>query len=121
MCNLLYTPYKTIDGHVGTREDIPYTRRDAELTMQSTIDSHIFSGSSSSLLYSIRFENALSCSRQHFPSMKDFKDVVYLLSIDGRFQYKFKQISSKHTKMVCNVDGCPWKVTTNSIRAIQMV
>ena len=84
---------------------------------QLVVDSQIYSGSSS-LLYSIRFENALNCSGQNFPPIKDFRDAVYLLSIGGRFRYKFKQNSSKHKSVVCNVDGCPWKVTTNDIREI---
>ena len=121
MCNLLYTPYKTIDGHVGTREDIRYARNDAEFTTQLAVDSHIYYGSSSSLLYSICFENALSCSGQNFPLMKDFRDVVYFLSIGCRFRYKFKRNSFKHKSVVCNFNGCPWKVTINDIGAIQMV
>ena len=85
--------------------------------MLSVVDSHIFVESSSSLLHSPRFENAISCNGQNFPSMKDFKDSLYLLSIGGLFLYKFKRNSPKHTNVVCSVDGCPWKVKTNAIGA----
>ena len=57
--------------------------------MLSVVDSQIFVESSSSLLHSPRFENAISYNGQFFPLIKDFKDSVYLLFIGGLFQYKF--------------------------------
>ena len=83
MCPLLSTPYKAIDGHVRATTDIPCVRRDVDLTMKSVIDSHILSGCSSTPLYSIRFEIAISGSGKIFPSMKDLIDTVYFLSIGG--------------------------------------
>ena len=49
--------------------------------------------------------------------MKNYLDAIYLLSIEGRFRYKFKQNSPQRTTSVCNVDvgTCPWKVTAHAI------
>ena len=45
-----------------------------------------------------RFQNAIMGSGQMFPNASTFRDVVYLMSLSGRFQYYYyyKRNSYKH-------------------------
>ncbi|KAL6328730.1 hypothetical protein AAG906_003416 [Vitis piasezkii] len=54
-------------------------------------------------------------SEHTFPNAAEFRDVVYLMSIAGRFRYRFKRNSMKHMTVVCTVTKCPWKVTARAI------
>ena len=60
-----------------------------------------------------RFENSIMDSGHTFPNAVEFRDVVYLKSIAGRFRYSFKRNSTKHMTVVCTVNECPWKVTAH--------
>ncbi|KAL6320221.1 hypothetical protein AAG906_004730 [Vitis piasezkii] len=50
-----------------------------------------------------------------FPNVDEFRNALYTMSLVSRFQYKFKKNSPKRISMCCSVDGCPWKITTNSV------
>ena len=62
-----------------------------------------------------RFENSIMGSGHTFPNAVEFRDVVYLKSIAGRFRYCFKRNSMKHMTVVCTVNECPWKVTARTV------
>ncbi|RVX23021.1 hypothetical protein CK203_008386 [Vitis vinifera] len=62
-----------------------------------------------------RFENSIMGSGHTFPNAAEFRDVVYLMSIAGRFRYRFKRNSTKHMTVVCTVTKCPWKVTARAV------
>eukprot|EP00261_Vitis_vinifera_P038379 XP_019079622.1 PREDICTED: uncharacterized protein LOC109121562 [Vitis vinifera] len=50
-----------------------------------------------------------------FSNAAKFRDAVYLMSIAGRFRYRFKRNTMKHMTVVCTVTQCPWKVTARAI------
>nr|CAN82614.1 hypothetical protein VITISV_036126 [Vitis vinifera] len=56
-----------------------------------------------------------------FPDDIEFHDVVYLMSIAGRFRYCFKRNSMKHVTVVCTVNECPWKFTARAIGELNIV
>ncbi|KAL6332956.1 hypothetical protein AAG906_019967 [Vitis piasezkii] len=62
-----------------------------------------------------RFENSIMGSGHTFPNAAEFHDVAYLMSIAGRFRYRFKRNITKHMTVVCIVTECPWKVTTHVV------
>ena len=43
-----------------------------------------------------RFQNKIMANGQTFPNADAFRDVVYLMSIAGRFLYYYKKNSCKH-------------------------
>ncbi|XP_059596437.1 uncharacterized protein LOC104878009 [Vitis vinifera] len=61
------------------------------------------------------FENSIMGSGHTFPNAAEFRDVMYLMSIAGRFRYCFKRNSMKHMIVVCTVNECPWKVTSREV------
>ena len=54
-------------------------------------------------------------SGHSFPNANEFRNALYTISLVGRFQYKFKKNSPKRIYVCCSVDGCPWRITANSI------
>ncbi|KAL6331711.1 hypothetical protein AAG906_016707 [Vitis piasezkii] len=40
---------------------------------------------------------------------------IYVLKRTQEFQYKFKKNSPKRISVCCLVDGCPWRITANSV------
>ncbi|RVW64516.1 hypothetical protein CK203_040357 [Vitis vinifera] len=54
-------------------------------------------------------------SGHSFPNADEFRNALYTMSLVGRFQYKFKKNSPKRISMCCLVDGCPWRITANSV------
>ena len=56
-----------------------------------------------------------------FPNASDFRYVVYMMSLAGRFRYSFKRNSSKHMVVVCTVAECPWKITCRAIGSSNVV
>ena len=77
-----------------------------------TIESYGFShrcAESNMLKHDSRwFVNSIMGSGHTFPNVAEFRDVVYLMSIAGRFCYCFKRNSMKHMTVICTVSGCPW-------------
>ena len=60
-------------------------------------------------------------SGQTFPNANAFRDVVYLMSIVGRFQYYYKRNYFKHMTIICMVNDCPWKITCRIVGASHVV
>ena len=54
-------------------------------------------------------------SGHSFPNADEFRNALYTMSLVGRFQYKFKKNSPKRISVCCLVDGCPWRITANSV------
>ena len=106
---------------VGSNSLVPYSRRDVEIRMQSRgfhqrcVESHV------SPLESSCFESAILGSGHSFSTINDFRDVIYLMSVEGHFRYKFKRNYLKHMTVICAVEGCPWKVTTCTVGKTKIV
>ena len=47
-----------------------------------------------------RFQNEIMASGQTFPNADAFCDVVYLMSIVGRYRYYYKKNSCKHMTVI---------------------
>ncbi|KAL6338637.1 hypothetical protein AAG906_021454 [Vitis piasezkii] len=58
-----------------------------------------------------QFQNSIMGSGHTFPNAVEFRDAMYLMSID----------SIKHMTVVCIVDECPWKVIVVAIRDSNIV
>ena len=50
-----------------------------------------------------RFQNEIMGSGQTFPNADAFHDVVYLMSIVGRFRYYYKINYFKHITVICTI------------------
>ena len=60
-------------------------------------------------------------SGHSFPNADEFRNALYTMSLVGRFQYKFKKNSPKRISVCCLVDGCPWRITANSVGTIKIL
>ena len=60
-------------------------------------------------------------SGHSFPNADEFRNALYTMSLVGRFQYKFKKNSPKRISVCCLVDGCPQRITTNSVGTIKIL
>ena len=69
----------------------------------------------------IPFSNAILGSGQTFRNASDFRDVVYLMSLVGRFRYIFKKNTPQRMSLVCTIDNCPWKITCCALGAANVV
>ncbi|KAL6340013.1 hypothetical protein AAG906_038848 [Vitis piasezkii] len=105
----------------GSNSPIPYSTRDVDIRMQSRgfhqrcVESHV------GPLESSRFESAILGSGHTFSTANDFRDAIYLMSVGGRFRYKFKRNCLKHMTVICVVKGCPWKITARAIGRTKIV
>ena len=68
-----------------------------------------------------RFQNEIMGSGKTFPNVDAFHDVVYLMSIAGRFQYYYNINCFKHMTIVCTLNESPWKITCHVIGASYVV
>ena len=68
-----------------------------------------------------RFQNEIMASGQTFPNADAFCDVVYLMSIAGRFWYYYKKNICKRLTVICTVNDCPWKITCRDVGALHLV
>ena len=59
--------------------------------------------------------NAIIGSGQTFRNANVFWDVVYMMSLVGRFRYRFKKKNSKQMSVVCTIEKCPWRITCRAI------
>ncbi|XP_019071897.1 uncharacterized protein LOC109121624 [Vitis vinifera] len=66
-------------------------------------------------LESIRFCEAILGSGDTFKNAKEFRNVIYQMSLGGRFEYKYKKNSPTHMSVKCSVESCPWKITAHVI------
>ena len=64
---------------------------------------------------------AISGSGQIFTNADEFRNALYLTSLAGRFNYKFKRNSLKHMTACCTAGGCPWKITARGVGATKIV
>ena len=62
-----------------------------------------------------RFEHSIVGSGHTFPNASEFRDVIYLMSLAGKFRYSYKRNSPKHMTVVCTIEDCPWKITARAI------
>ena len=92
---------------VGFNSPVPYSARDVDIRMQSrgfhqrSAESHV------GPLESSRFESAILDNGHTFSTANEFRDAIYLMSVGGRFRYKFKRNCLKHMTIICVVEGCP--------------
>ena len=61
------------------------------------------------------FEHSIVGSGHTFPNASEFRDVIYLMSLAGKFRYSYKRNSPKHMTVVCTIEDCPWKITARAI------
>ena len=64
-------------------------------------------GSIGVTLHSYQFHNVVIGRKQRFANAEAFRDVIYLLSLIGLFQYKFKKNAYKQMSVACVVPACP--------------
>ncbi|CBI32890.3 unnamed protein product, partial [Vitis vinifera] len=64
---------------------------------------------------------AISGSGQIFTNADEFRNALYLTSLAGRFNYKFKRNSLKQMTACCTAGGCPWKITARGVGATKIV
>ncbi|RVW12449.1 hypothetical protein CK203_110436 [Vitis vinifera] len=64
---------------------------------------------------------AISGSGQIFTNADEFRNALYLTSLAGQFNYKFKRNSLKHMTACCTAGGCPWKITARGVGATKIV
>ena len=57
-----------------------------------------------------QFHEAILGSGHTFKNAEEFRNVIYQMSIGGRFEYKYKKNSPTHMSVKCLVEGCPWKI-----------
>ena len=60
-------------------------------------------------------------SGQKFPNADVFHDVVYLMSITGRFQYYYKRNCFKHMTVICTINDFPWKIICCAVSVSHVV
>ena len=58
---------------------------------------------------------------QIFRNAFKFRDAMYLMSLGGRFRYKFKKNTPKRMSVVCTIDKCPWKITCRALGSTNVV
>ena len=100
---------------------MPCSPPNEELPMQSYGISQQCGDFQATSLQSTRFERAIIGSGQIFGIVKEFHDAIYLMSLVGRFHYKFKGNSPQHTIVICNAETCPWKIIACAIDATRVV
>ncbi|KAL6325943.1 hypothetical protein AAG906_038434 [Vitis piasezkii] len=101
--------------------DLPINICNDSLTIESYGFSHRCAEANILERDSRRFENSIMGSGHTFSNAAEFRDVVYLMSIAGRFRYRFKRNSTKHMTVVCTITQCPWKVTARAIGVSNIV
>ena len=72
-------------------------------------------------LQSRHFATAIMGSGKTFQNASEFHDVVYLMSLAGRFRYIFKRNTSEHMFVVCTIEKCPWKITCRALSSANVV
>ena len=72
-------------------------------------------------LQTMRFSNAILGSGQTFRNASEFRDALYLMSLVGRFRYRFKKNTPQRMSLVCTIDNCPWKITCRALGAANVV
>ena len=72
-------------------------------------------------LQTMHFSNAILDSRQTFRNAYEFRDVVYLMSLVGKFRYIFKKNTPQRMSLVCTIDNCPRKITCRALGATDVV
>ena len=100
---------------VSSSGDSPMDICNDSLTIESYGFSHRCAEANIVERDSRRFENSIMGSGHTFSNAVEFRDVVYLMSIVGRFRYCFKRNNMKRMTVVCTITKCPWKVTAHAI------
>ena len=67
------------------------------------------------------FSNAILGSGQTFRNASEFRDVVYLMSLVGRFRNRFKKNTPQQMSLVCTIDNCSWRITCRVLGATNVV
>ena len=67
------------------------------------------------------FSNAILGSGQTFRNASEFCDAAYLISLVGRFRYRFKKNTPQRMSLVCTIDNCPWKITCQALGVVNVV
>ena len=66
-------------------------------------------------------ENAILGSGQSFANADEFRNALYLMSLAGRFRYKFKRNCPRYVSVCCAVDGCTWKIAACGVKGTKMM
>ena len=66
-------------------------------------------------------QNVIIGSRQTFHNGNEFRDAVYMMSLVGRFRYRFKKNNSKQMSVVCAIEKFPWRITCRAIGSAKVV
>ena len=69
----------------------------------------------------MHFSNAILDSRQAFRNDFEFCDTVYLMSLVGRFRYRFKKNTPQQMSLACTIDNCPWKITCRALGVANVI
>lgn len=92
------------DTIVGSNLVVPCLPPDQDLPMQSYGISQWCGDFQATSLQSTHFEIAIIGSGLIFGIVEEFCNVAYLMSLVGRFRYKFKRNSSQHSMVICSVE-----------------
>ena len=65
--------------------------------------------------------NAIIGSGQTFRNANEFWDIVYMMSLPGRFLYRFKKNNLKQMSVVFTIEKCPWRITCRPISSSKVV
>ena len=66
-------------------------------------------------------QNVIISSGQTFHNANEFRDVVYMMSLVERFQYRFKKNDLKKMSVVCTIEKCSWRITCCAIGSANAV
>ena len=72
-------------------------------------------------LQSRHFATVIMSSGQIFQNASKLHDAVYLMSLVGRFRYRFKRNTPKHMFVFCAIEKCPWKITCRALGSANVV
>ena len=72
-------------------------------------------------LQSRHFATVIMSGGQIFQNASKFRDAVYLMSLVGRFWYRFKRNTLKHMFVFCVIEKCPWKITCRALGSANVV
>ena len=62
-----------------------------------------------------RFREVILGSGHTFINVEEFRNVIYHMSLVGRFHFKYEKNSLTHMSVKCSAEGCPWKITSHAV------
>ena len=66
-------------------------------------------------------QNAIIGNRQTFRNANEFRDAMYMMSLVGRFRYRFKKNNSKQMSVVCTIEKFPWSMQSVQPKLLKFI